>query len=427
MHNTNLAIRLPLLIVALACALAIWQRQSAAPIAWTIQWPTAVDNSADAPLFSSELVSDAVDRFVHAASVTELDDGRLFSVWFSGSREGARDVAILGAYYDPISQRWGEDQVLATRPGTQQDVGRFIRKLGNPVVTQAPDGKLWLFYVSVSVGGWAGSAINARYSEDGGTTWSATERLISSPFFNISTLIKGTPYYYSDGTIGLPVYHEFMGKFSELLRLDADGKVLDKIRITHGKHSLQPVILPASSNTATALMRFAGAPPKRMLVSHSDDGGEHWQRAYKNHVPNPNSALSAVRLGNGDIIGVMNDLDKDRYRLSLLRSSDDGENWEHLYLLEGSPAHDGENLPRPSYTAQLEQDLLASTSTDSESLWGRFSGHLDKRVCKSAGCRFSYDYPYMIQDANGDLHIVYTWNKSFIKHLRFNQAWLDSL
>ena len=45
--------------------------------------------------------------------------------------------------------------------GTAQGVNRYIRKLGNPVVTRDAAGRIWLFYVSVSVGGWSGSAINA--------------------------------------------------------------------------------------------------------------------------------------------------------------------------------------------------------------------------------------------------------------------------
>ena len=33
------------------------------------------------------------------------------------------------------------------------------------------------------------------------------------------------------------------------------------------------------------------------------------------------------------------------------------------------------------------------------------------------GCEFQYDYPYMIRTRSGDLHMVYTWNKTAIRHL----------
>ena len=41
------------------------------------------------------------------------------------------------------------------------------------------------------------------------------------------------------------------------------------------------------------------------------------------------------------------------------------------------------------------------------------------------GCGFEFSYPYLIQARNGDFHLVYTWNRSFIKHVRFTPAWLD--
>jgi len=49
---------------------------------------------------------------VHAASLVELRDGRLRTVWFSGSREGAGDVVIRTAVMDAASQRWSEEGTL---------------------------------------------------------------------------------------------------------------------------------------------------------------------------------------------------------------------------------------------------------------------------------------------------------------------------
>ena len=54
---------------------------------------------------------------VHAASIVELNDGRLRAVWFSGSREGAGDVSIRSAVMDAASLRWGEENLLQGRDG----------------------------------------------------------------------------------------------------------------------------------------------------------------------------------------------------------------------------------------------------------------------------------------------------------------------
>ena len=171
----------------------------------------------------------------HAASLVELGDGRIRAFWFSGSREGAQDVEIRSAVFDPAKNLWGAEHSVADRAGTQRALLRYVKKLGNPVALRAADGTLWLFYVTVSLGGWAGSSITAITSKDDGATWSPARRLITSPFINISTLVKGTPFFYSDGSMGLPVYHEFIGKFGELLRIASDGEIIDKQRLSSGK------------------------------------------------------------------------------------------------------------------------------------------------------------------------------------------------
>lgn len=55
-----------------------------------------------------------------------------------------------------------------------------------------------------------------------------------------------------------------------------------------------------------------------------------------------------------------------------------------------------------------------------------FLRHLDQRMCQQAGCSFEYEYPNFLRTADGQFHVVYTWNNSFIKHVTFNSAWLES-
>ena len=176
---------------------------------------------AAAPQYNSRFVSSQLTDFVHSSSVTALPGGDLMAVWFAGSREGAADVQVRTARFDARSGEWGGEQVLATRESTRDGTQRYIRKLGNPVIALGPDKRLWMFYVSVSVGGWATSAINVMVSDDLGANWSAPRQLVTSPFFNISTLVRAAPVFHADGSIGLPVYHEFMGKFAEYLYLSA--------------------------------------------------------------------------------------------------------------------------------------------------------------------------------------------------------------
>jgi len=187
-----------------AAAIKISGRPSAA----LFQIPAIATQSSQAlPGMQSAFVSSTQNIHTHAPSLVELGDGRIRAFWFAGSREGAQDVDIRSSVFDPASNRWGSEQSIANRKDTQRSLRRYVRKLGNPVAHRAADGTLWLFYVTVSLGGWGGSSITVITSTDDGATWRPARRLITSPFLNISTLVRGAPFNYSDGSIGLPVYH----------------------------------------------------------------------------------------------------------------------------------------------------------------------------------------------------------------------------
>jgi predicted neuraminidase len=236
-----------------------------------------------------------------------------------------------------------------------------------------------LYFVSVSVGGWSGSAINMLASRDGGESWSAPRRLITSPFLNVSTLVKGEPLLHSDGSIALPVYHEFAGKFGELLRLSPEGRVLYKQRLSSGRYSLQPVVVPGSRNAAVGFMRYAGAPPRRMLAMRSSDGGRSWTVPEKTAMANPDAAIAAMRLAGGGLLLAFNDSESGRHNLSLAHSPDDGRSWRVVHVVEGA----------------------------------------------DVGSNAEFSYPWLLRSADGDGHLFYTAGKQRIRHVRFNLAWLE--
>lgn len=360
----------------------------------------------------------------HAASLVELSDGRIRAFWFAGSREGAADVEIRSAVFDPMTDAWSAEQSVVNREATQHALLRYVKKLGNPVAHRTADGTLWLFYVTVSLGGWAGSSISAITSTDDGTTWSAARRLITSPFMNISTLVKGTPFSYSDGSIGLPVYHEFIGKFGELLRLSNGGEVIAKQRLSSGKFSLQPALLIKNPQQALVLMRYSGASPSvmdgKMIATSTDDAGQHWSVPAKTALSNPDAAISAVALPDGRLLLVFNDTKRERDALSLAVSADGGATWETVYQLEDQRGHPAD----PARYAQTVADLAGATEASITDASG-YAKSAQRIKCVAQQCGFEFSYPYLIQTQNGDFHLVYTWNRSFIKHAWFTPAWLN--
>ncbi|MHC8314618.1 sialidase family protein [Pseudomonas sp. LB3P31] len=385
----------------------------------------AVANKVAKPVYTSRFASSGLVDFVHSSAVTALPDGSLMSVWFAGTREGAADVQVRSALFSAKTGEWGAERVLATRESTQQGTRKYIRKLGNPVVALAPDNRLWLFYVSVSMGGWAGSAVNVMVSDDFGENWSTPRQLITSPFLNISTLVRSAPVFHADGSIGLPVYHEFLGKFAEYLYLSPDGDVIDKFRISRGNNSLQPTVVPLDGQRGVALLRYAGETHHRVLATRTEDAGRTWSEPYPLEPSNPNSSLAAVATPEHGLLVALNDLREGRFKLSLYGTDAKMDDWRTLRDLDKSPDPEGEPFSPQAYKEIIGHEFRDSSGAQRQPLEEEFLSNLDKRVCTNRGCEFEYEYPYFIRSPDGLYHLVYSWNNTFIKHITFNEAWLS--
>lgn len=370
------------ILVVFACL--FWRIAGTAPVSGFALPQLAPGASAarGVPHYEVRTVSSGATPFAHSATAVELPDGTLRAFWFGGTREGAADAAVFTAAYAPGAASWSGEAVVARPATAQRDVHRWVRKLGNPAAVRGRDGRLHLFFVSVAAGGWAGSSINMVSSDDDGAHWGPARRLVTSPFLNLSTLVRGSALLYEDGGIGLPVYHEFIAKFGELLRLDADGKVLGKTRMSSGRHSLQPVIVPLTANDAVAFMRYAGEPPNRVLMTRTSDGGLSWVRPVKTRLSNPNSAVDAVRLPDGSLLMALNNDASERKHLSLALSRDDGKTWRIVH-----------QFVRPA--------------------GGREGGVTE------------FSYPRLLLTRKGDVHLLFTVDKTEIRHIHFNRAWLD--
>ena len=417
--------RLLLALVVVAFAAAFY-KVAHHPGAASFQMPDTLrknessQTGSSAPEFHTDFVSTQQNISTHAASLVELGDGRIRAFWFAGSREGAPDVVIRTAVFDPAKNTWSPERSIVNRIDTERALLRYVKKIGNPVAQRAPDGKLWLYYVTVSLGGWAGSSITAITSTDDGATWGPARRLITSPFINISTLIKGTPFLYSDGTMGLPEYHEFIGKFGELLRIGGSGKIITKQRLSSGKSTLQPVVLITSPQQALVLMRRSGNSPKRVISTRTGDAGQHWSTPIPTTLANPDAAISGVVLPDGKMLVVLNNIEDGRDALSLVVSADGGASWKKVYQLEDQRGQPTDPVHFGKIAAKLAKATDAGITDP-----GAYAKSAQRNKCIGQHCDYEFSYPYLIRAHSGDFDLVYTWNRSFIKHVRFNRAWLD--
>jgi len=140
-------------------------------------------------------------------------------------------------------------------------------------------------------------------------------------------------------------------------------------------------------------------------------------------LSNPDAALSGVVLDDGRVLVVLNDIESGRDRLSLVASRDGGGTWKTVITLEDQNGLRGRPPDRARYLETTE--ALARDSDPTVPNPASHARAAAVQMCRGAGCGFEFSYPYLIQARDGEFHLVYTWNRSFIKHVRFNRAWLD--
>jgi predicted neuraminidase len=387
------------LLTAAASTLWCWPREDEEvhpdDASFQLAAPDAASIGVGEPLFVDRFIEHEIEvGYVHCPSLCEVSPGSLVCAWYAGTREGAKDVGVwlsdLGpttattpAVDSPVTasaspgavNAWSVPRVILDREIATRELDRYIRKVGNALLFTDAEQRLWLIYVSIAVGGWSGSSLNARCSLDRGVTWQPSHRLSLSPCFNISELVRAAPIRLASGEIGLPIYHEFVGQFPEMLWLRPSGNQLaaTKTRMAGGHSFIQPVIVPMGPKHAIAYLRNL-TPDRCIGYQETQDAGRTWTTPRSLSLPNPNSSMAAVRLSNGSVLMAFNDSKDNREDMTLAVSPDGIHDWKRIMTLDRVP-----------------QEFFA--------------------------------YPYLIRSSDGMIHLVYSWKMRKVRHVAFNEAW----
>jgi predicted neuraminidase len=329
--------------------------------------PTA---RSDAVLSSAFINPDAPYPECHAATLAEVEPGRLVAAWFGGTKERNPDVGIWFARQE--DGRWLPAVEVAD--GRQEDGKRFAT--WNPVLFPAPGGILHLFYkVGPSPSTWWGMV---RESRDGGRSWSPARRLPAG----ILGPVKNKPVVLADGAWlsgsstegnadGWRLHFEISrDSGATWTRIGPVGK-------GPGLDAIQPSILVHPGGVLQALARTKQG---NVAQTWSRDGGATWSVLTATELPNPNSGTDAVTLADGRHLIVYNhsghragEAKGNRYPLDVAISRD-GLAWDRVLTLETEPARSG------------------------------------------------YAYPAVIQTKDGRVHIAYTHDRKRIKHVIVDPA-----
>jgi predicted neuraminidase len=295
---------------------------------------TAADEITIERLFGPEIPG----KYKHPASITELGNGDLFVVYYGGEGEYQGDTAVFGSRLASGSNEWTRPKIIADTPG---------RSEGNAVVWQAPDGVVWLFYITNYGPTWSTSRIKYKLSKDGAQTWSDSDVLA----FELGSMVRGRPIVLHDGDYLLPAYHEtgedrertaedtcsFFFRYNRKARTWTESS-----RIFSPNGNLQPAVVQITDEYLVAYCRpggdFEPNPNRFVIRSESRDGGRTWSKGVNSQFPNPNSAVDFIKLNNGHLLLVYNDTNVgDRMPLTAAISTDNDQTYPHRRNIVNKP------------------------------------------------------------------------------------------
>ncbi|MBR1448971.1 MAG: family 78 glycoside hydrolase catalytic domain [Prevotella sp.] len=325
--------------------------------------------TADPRIVKDEfLYEDAPFASPHASTIVETRKGELVAAYFGGTYERNPDCNIW-VNIKGRDGRWSAPILAADGDGVA---------CWNPVLTEMPDGELWLFYkVGVNVAGWTGWLTK---SKDGGRTWGKPERLpegFLGPIKN-KPLLLGDRLLCGSSTEG----HGWRFHVEIYNLKTKEWKYIGPIESTLAPPTLtpdtltpidciQPSFLQLKDGRLQVLMRSRNG---FLATSTSSDQGETWTPVTLTDIPNNQSGTDALTLRDGRHVLIYNNFQTiagtkkgPRSPLSIAVSEDDGRSWQHVLTLEDSPV-------------------------------GEFS------------------YPAIIQGRDGTLHCTYTWQRKRVAY-----------
>lgn len=337
-----------------------------------------------APLDAEDAQDIVIERVVgpevpgpykHPATICELANGDLYIAYYGGEGEYEGDTAVYGMRKAKGGASWSRPEIIADTP---------FRSEGNAAAWQAPDGIVWLFYVTNYGPTWSNARVKFKISKDGAHTWSDSHILA----FEEGTMCRSRPILLSDGDYLLPLYHETgddregtaADTCSYFLRYDPETHIWTPTNRIYSKlGNLQASPVQIDDDYLVAYIRRGGGfgplPEGVLYRSESRDGGRTWSPGRETEFRNPNSAADFIRLRNGHLLLVFNDNNQgERMPLTVAISTDNDRTYPHRRNIVNVPG-----------------DTAA--------------------------------YPSAIQTQDGKIHVVYTsGERTIIRHAIFDES-----
>ncbi|MBI4556519.1 MAG: exo-alpha-sialidase [Candidatus Hydrogenedentes bacterium] len=380
-----------------------------------------------APLYEAEFVFDPEKEnhgHVHASCIVECPNGDLRAVWyengtpmpapyFSEQRDKSDDVRIGGGRKASGAAAWDPPFVMSDTFGVSDN---------NPCMVIDQEQRLWLVHPTLlGVPGktWGSALLQYKVSSDyerpGVPRWDKERFLVPHPTgveaamrnaaekftqsgkipkeridamlqemaeqmkdpltLRLGWMSRAHPLVLSDGTVMFPLANENYD-IAVMFYTKDGGDTWTCSEPVPEAGITQPTVVQLSDQELVAFFRNSG-PERRIKRSESKDGGRTWSPLSITDLLHPGAGIEAALLKNGHLAMVYNDKEESpRDKLAVSISDDQGKTWKWTHHLENTPQQ-------------------------------------------------RFDYPSLIQGKDETLHASYSDNLKTIKHVHFNEEWVQ--
>ncbi|WP_104663782.1 sialidase family protein [Ensifer adhaerens] len=356
----------------------------------------------------------------HAAFLHLLSDGALACAWFGGTLEGKSDISIFASVLPTDATTWGPPQRLSFDPAHSEQ---------NPVLFTAPDGRLWLFHTSQPSGNQDECRIRMteirRHPSDPSTLTADEGRYLDLPR---GCFVRAPLVVREDGAWLLPIFRCIQRpgqKWNGSHDTAAVGISLDQGETWRLEDIDQSIGCVHMSPVSFGHGRFAALFRRRqadwVYRTESLDGGRTWSAPEASDVPNNNSSIAAVRLGDGRIAMICNPVSAAEFterRASL---------YDELGEEDDRPDANPEGGCVPVWGVPRAPVALCLSEDGGKT----FPVHLliedGPGTCLSNdstdGRNKEMSYPWLIEGPDGTMHLAYTYHRRAIKYVRLASGW----
>ncbi len=316
----------------------------------------------------------------HAPSLLKTKEGTMLCCWFAGTYEGGADIDVIVSRLPKGADKW-EDPINITNENDFSDQ--------NPSLFLAPNGEIWCMYTS-QLGREEGkdnmqftAVVKKQVSIDDGKTWSKPEIVFDEKgtFSRQPIQILSNGRWIYGNWICTDNENGLSGDPTAFRISDDSGKTWHKVDMPLSNGRVHANIIELNNKGhLIAFMRSREAD--YIYSSESLDFGDSWSNPKPTVLPNNNSSISALKLKSGRIAIAYNHSSAPksytkkgawpglRCPITVALSEDEGKTFPLIRNIERGEGYVGED----------------NRSNNRQ-----------------------YEYPYLMQDDEGMLHIAYAY------------------